>query len=86
VIHVALILTVAFALAGCATTARNTPSGRPEVTIQGNLASTKAKVMSGMINMGFTLRDDSGSRLVFEKRGDVVIGLIIQPSFLRGCG
>lgn len=71
-----IALVVALALAACATTtARNTPSGKPEVVIGASPAAVKSAIASAMLSAGFEIQKDSQFQLVFGKRGDPVIGV-----------
>lgn len=55
--------------AGCAATVRhNTPSGRPEVTINGRVGEQAATaIMNQMVNSGYSTKSVTSTMLVFEK-------------------
>ena len=67
---------LALLLAGCATTAHvvDTPSGRPEATVRASQAAVKGFIQGQMIDAGYSIRTDGGSKLVFGKFGEPSFG------------
>ncbi len=67
--NIAILLLVMLLVAGCATpVTHNTPSGKPEVTINGVDADTvAASVIDRMINRGYNVTNSNNRMLVFEK-------------------
>jgi hypothetical protein len=75
-------LAVMLMLGGCAVaTGANTPSGRPERTVNLSADAARTKITGGMINRGFSLRSDSPSRVVFFRAGDTGTGGLIAASY-----
>ena len=67
---------LALLLAGCATTAHvvDRPSGRPEATVRASQAAVKGFIQGQMIDAGYSIRTDGGSKLVFGKFGEPSFG------------
>jgi hypothetical protein len=77
-----LVLILALALAGCATTsAAPTASGRPERLVHISADGAKAKITAGMINKGFSLRSDSAAQIVFYRSGNTGTGGLLSANF-----
>ena len=68
---------LALLLAGCATTTNahvDTPSGRAEATVRASQAAVKGFIQGQMIDAGYSIRTDSGAKLVFGKFGEPSFG------------
>ncbi len=69
-------------LAACQTTTANTPSGRPEITLQGvKPERVKPQIVNAMINQGARLKSDSAYQLTFERpwgQHGAVIGALLS--------
>lgn len=66
-----VILTVAFAVSGCATAPPlHTASGRPEVTLHGRtISQARTAVLNHFVNQGWAPVRTDGSQLIFEQQG-----------------
>jgi hypothetical protein len=72
-----LILSACLALGGCATNVgAHTASGRPETVARVSADTARAKITSGMLNRGWSLRSDTNTQLTFTKRGTTGTRLI----------
>jgi hypothetical protein len=67
--HMGVLNLLMLILTGCAAPAQhNTPSGRPEVTINGRVSkAVLGKITNGMINNGYNVKTSTDTLLVFEK-------------------
>lgn len=72
----------AVALVGCATPVRHdTPSGRPEVTIRGNLAKpVQGEITNAMLNRGYNVKSSAETLLVFERPIDNAMACVLLGS------
>jgi hypothetical protein len=69
-------------LTGCATPVHHeTPSGRPEVTIQGNLAkAVQGEITNEMLNRGYNVKSSGETLLVFERPIDNAMASVLLGS------
>ena len=75
-----MVAITALFIIGCATPyVLNTPSGKPEVTIAGNVAEQVASLMiNGMIDIGMQVKSQSSSMIVFEQDStDIMLNAMI---------
>lgn len=80
----ALAMALLTACAGCATAPHmDTPSGRPEVTIDADTADTRAALESEVINRGFMIIHDEGPMLLAEKDGGLTMQIFAGNSHFR---
>lgn len=63
-----LALSLSLVLAACTTPVKhNTPSGRPEATINGREAAVRKELTNVMVNSGFRLVRSDSSTIVFDR-------------------
>jgi hypothetical protein len=70
------------AIVGCATPIRHdTPSGRPEVTVRGNLAKPiHREITNAMLNRGYNVKSSTETLLVFERPLDNAMASVLLGS------
>jgi hypothetical protein len=81
-----VVAALALLLADCATTTAHvdTPSGRAEATVRASQAAVKSFIQGQMIDAGYSIRTDSGAKLVFGKYGEPSFGIGEEWGYVIG--